>query len=58
MFIMSKLYIKLSVSKETAILIRERCKEEFLKHNPKFIDLNITDDFIIKRVGDYYLNSL
>jgi len=44
-------------SPETKKLIMEDCVEEFLEHHPEFEGMNITHNFILKKIGDFYLNQ-
>lgn len=53
---MAIIFRQLNVSPETQKLIREQCKKEFLKYHPEFLGRHITDDQIIRRMGNFYLN--
>jgi hypothetical protein len=55
---MAKNYHHLTCSKETKKLIMEECKEEFLKYNPQFDGVLITQEFILKRIALSYLDKL
>ncbi len=46
----------LSCSPETKQLIIKNCTEEFLKENPQFEGMNITHNFILKRIAKHYLH--
>ncbi len=41
-------------SEETKKLITEDCVEEFLAHHPEFNGMNITHNFILKKIGEFY----
>ena len=55
---MSKMspYERLNVRPETRAKVEE-CIQEFLKHNPDFEGINITQDFIVLRIAKYYLDE-
>jgi hypothetical protein len=42
-------------SKTTKKLILNDCVEEFLEHHPEFKGYNITQDFILRKIVEYYL---
>jgi len=44
----------LTCSEYTKSLIRNDCVEEFLNHHPEFNEVNITDNFILKKIGEFY----
>lgn len=44
------------VEKSTRDLIRNECKKEFLRHNPLFEKIPITDNMIILRMAKFYLD--
>jgi polyphosphate kinase 2 (PPK2 family) len=54
-FKMAKKYRALFVDISTRELVRNECKKEFLRHHPEFEGMLITDDFIIKKIAEYYL---
>lgn len=57
MSIMTIRYCRLNVSQETSDVIK-RCIEELRKEKPQeFLGMNITQDFIIRRVSLYYLGE-
>jgi len=47
----------LKCSKETKKLILHDCVIEFLRYNPKFQGMNITQGFILKKIAEHYLES-
>lgn len=47
----------LAVTEETFNMIMKDCIKEFLKENPKFIGMRITQNFIIRRIADFYLKT-
>lgn len=47
----------LNVSKSTFKLVNNNCKEEFLKQNPQFKNINITHNFMVDRIARYYLGE-
>jgi len=52
----SRLYTeKLCCSKITRDLILNDCIQEFLKSNKDFEGINITQDFILRRIARFYL---
>lgn len=51
-------YNNLAVKDETFNLVTVSCMEMFLKHNPQFKGLKISQDFLIKRIALAYLNKL
>lgn len=54
----SKEYVRLSVTESTQSLVRKQCVKLFLKSNPQFAKYTITDDFIVDRIANYYLDNL
>jgi hypothetical protein len=42
-------------SKETKIRIENECKEEFIRNNPDFDGMVISNGFMIQKVVEYYL---
>lgn len=54
---MTKEYERLCVSKQTYDLVTKECVDEYLRENPNVDkdDLNITHEFIVKRIAQYYL---
>jgi len=55
---MGKLYKQLNIRKETFNLVMDDCVEEFLRYNPKFEGMNITQEFIVQRIAKSYLEKL
>jgi len=49
---------RLACSNETFDLYMEECKTKFLKHNPQFKGIKITQEFILRRVALSYLDKL
>ena len=54
----SKSYRKLNVRPDTFNLVMVECVEEFLKYNPSFEGMNITQEYIVKRIAKKYLGRL
>ena len=54
---MVKNYKRLAVSEETFNIVINDCITEFLKHNPKMEGLNISHDFIIRKMSQHYLGD-
>lgn len=48
-------YEHLSVRPDTKTLVMKNCIEEFLKYNPKFKGMHITEEFIIRRMAEHYM---
>jgi len=44
-------------SKETKQLIMSDCIREFIKYNPDFDGMNITQGFILKKIALHYIES-
>ena len=51
------IYQKLAVFPETYDLVINECKTEFLRNNPQFEGINITQEFIVRRIAKYYLDK-
>jgi len=47
----------LRCSPSTKKLILENCVEEFLKYNPEFKGMNMSQGFILRRIAEHYLDS-
>ncbi len=47
-------WTKLSVHQKTKEELMNDCKNIFLKDNPKLSDINITENFMLKKVIDFY----
>ena len=45
----------LTASPEVYNLITVECVKEFLKHHPEFEGMNISQDFILRKIAIYYL---
>lgn len=52
---MAKKYVRLSVTQETKDLIVNQCRKEFLKNYPNMRGVFLSEDFLVDRVGKYYL---
>lgn len=52
---MGEVYFQLSVKKETQLLLRNEVKDEFLKHHKEMRGIKLTDDYLVKKIIDYYL---
>ena len=50
-------YKVLAVKKETFELVMTRCVEDFLNNHPEFKGYQITQDFIIQKIADFYLQN-
>lgn len=48
-------YCHIAVRKDVRDRLRNECKVVFLKHNPEFKGMKITDNHIMNRIIDYYL---
>jgi len=48
---------RLVVSKDTHDLVTKNCVQVFKEENPKFKSMNITHEFIIRRIAEYYLEN-
>ena len=55
---MSDNYQPLSVRKSVKELVMNDCVKEFLRTNPEFKGINITQNFIIERIALSYLDRL
>lgn len=55
---MSNNYEPLSVRKNVKELVLKDCVKEFLRTNPDFKGMNITQSFIIERIALSYLDRL
>ena len=51
-------YKHLAVSKETYNMIVIDCVEEFLRANPDFRDMKISQNYIVARIAKKYLDML
>ena len=50
-------YVNLACSRETKDIIMKDCIEEFIKNNPKFEGMTITQEFILRRIAKFYLEQ-
>jgi len=51
-------YVRIAVDKEDFDLFMNDCKEMFLRHNPEFDGMNITQRFLFKRMVKVYLKKI
>ena len=51
----SKTYRCLNIRPETKDRFEIEIKEEFLRHHPEFKDFNLSHDFLLNKIIDYYL---
>lgn len=51
------MYKVLAVKLETHDLVMKNCLKEFLKENPKFVGMKISQNYLIKRIAEFYLKS-
>lgn len=49
---------KLSVSSSTYDLVTKDCLKAFIKDNPDFDGMKITQNFIVRRIAKKYLNLI
>ena len=49
-------WVKIPVKELTKQKIKKEIRIEFLLHHPEFKDMNLTYDFLINKMMDYYLN--
>jgi len=50
-------FTTIRLSNEVANLIRKECRIAFVESNPKFVGLNISDDFMVRKIVSYYLED-
>ena len=48
---------RLCCSTETKNMIMTDCVEEFLSHHPELAGMKITQDFILRKIIDFYLKQ-
>lgn len=48
---------RLVCSLETKKLVTTDCVNEFLEHHPDFKGMNITNNFILNKIVEYYLKN-
>jgi len=48
--------ITIRVSPEDVKIMRSRCRELFLKDNPKFCGYRLSDKFMFKKLVEFYLD--
>lgn len=51
-------YERLSVSSLTKRLLKDKCIPKFLKKNPQYNGMNITEDFITNQIVLFYLEAI
>jgi hypothetical protein len=51
-------YRHLAVTDEVYKKVMLDCKKEFLKYNPNFKEMKLSQNFIINRLADKYLDNL
>lgn len=54
---MGEKWTKICCSKEVFDKIMSECKEEFLKHHPEFKGINITQNFMLTKIAEFYLKN-
>jgi len=54
---MVKRFKHIVVDEDTYNLIMGDCLNEFLEHHPDFEGMKLTQNFILKKIVDYYLNN-
>jgi hypothetical protein len=47
-------YVHLDVKEETKSLVLDDCKKIMLKINPALKGINLTHDYIVKRIATFY----
>jgi len=57
MYVICMLYVHLVIKEDTKDMLLNECVKEFHKSNPDMIGVNITHDFILRRVIKYYLDK-
>ena len=51
-------YAQLQIRPDTKKLVMNDCKLLFLRHNPQFIGMHLTEEFIVRRIANAYLDKL
>jgi len=51
------MWTKLAIKSDTKEMLLNECVKEFLRHNPAFEGMNITQDFILMKVITFYLSN-
>ena len=54
---MTSTFRHIAIKEETFTTFKKRIKEEFLKLHPEFADIRISDDFMLKKLMDFYLEN-
>ena len=50
-------YARLSIKPKTKKMLMCECKTEFLRLHPEFSGFKITEDFILRKICEYYLKT-
>jgi hypothetical protein len=53
---MVKSRIHIAVDEEV-LEILNKCAEDFLDNNPKFVGMKLSKNFIVRKIGEYYLDN-
>jgi len=51
-------YRHIAVSQEVYNKIMIECKKEFLEYNPEFKEMKISQNFLLNRIADKYLDNI
>lgn len=54
---MGDCWVHLTIRNSVKNMLREQCKEEFLRHHPEFKGSHITDNLILTQIIQYYLTT-
>ncbi len=54
---MGTVWSKLSCHKDVKEMIMIQCKESFLKANPNMKGINITENFMLFKIAEFYLKN-
>lgn len=46
---------RLVVTREVKDLVLKQCKEEFIRYNPKFKGMFLSQNFIVHRIAEHYM---
>ena len=57
MYMMAKIYFPVHSTAENRNKLRNQCKKIFLKYHPEFAAVKITDDFILSKVLNKYIED-
>ena len=47
----------LAVKEDTFNIITVECVKEFLKYNPEFVGMKLSQNFILLKIAEHYLKS-